>query len=79
MILTLTVHDPNDVVPTGPFVKKKRATKPEDIHSHEAFKNTGVHKIFIIAAVHKVIESYNNCKIMIDKVGLNDIPHMIGK
>ena len=37
LILTLTVYDPNDVVPTGPFVKKKRATKPEDIHCHEAF------------------------------------------
>jgi len=72
--LTLSVYDPGDrlVIKT---LSNTRALQSQGIGADQDFLKSGVNKIFILAAAPKVSETYQNCKIFLDKVLTDNVSY----
>ena len=69
--LTLSVYDPDDTIPND-ATESKRITRSQGIKGGTNCVDTGVNKVFILAAAPKTPENYENCKLFIDKTVVND-------
>jgi G:T-mismatch repair DNA endonuclease (very short patch repair protein) len=67
--LTLSIFDPNNSLPLEPL----RVTRSKGITQGHKFSAGGVNKSFILAAAPKTPESYNNCKIFLERTNAKDI------
>ena len=65
--LTLSLYDPEDRIPLQPDTNT-RTLRSGSNSSVSKFKNSGVNKIFLLAASPKTPESYANCKVVLDRV-----------
>ena len=70
--LTLSIYDPDGKLPKD-TATYSRVTRSQGISGSDKFVDTGVNKIFILAAAPKTPETYENCKIFIDKTCINNI------
>lgn len=71
--LTLSIYDPNNNIPMETLHAPVRVTRGQGISGSNNFKDTGVNKLFIIAAAPKTPENYDNCKIFIEKTKINNL------
>ena len=68
--VTLTVYDPDDLIPTG---KRVIRAKEDDIVKNVKHKNTGANKVIILGVVNNVKESDHNLRVIFAKAKLNSI------
>jgi len=70
--LTLSVYDPENRLPLQ-FLPSSRATRGQGIGTGLKFSDTGVNKLFILAAAPKTPETYGNCKIFLQKTLMKNV------
>ena len=66
--LTLSLYDPEDRLQFNNTQASSRVLRSHGIGAGQKFIKSGVNKIFILAAAPKVLETYGNCKIFLDRV-----------
>ena len=69
--LTLSIYDPQNTIPLQS--QSKRVTRAQGIGGGTKFQNNGVNKIFILAAAPQTPETYENCKMFLEKTLINQI------
>jgi len=70
--LTLSVYDPENRLPLQ-SLPSSRATRGQGIGTGLKFPDTGVNKLFILAAAPKTPETYGNCKIFLQKTLMKNV------
>lgn len=70
--LTLSVYDPDDRIPVKTLAAT-RATRSGGITCGSHYQNSGINKTFILAAAPKTPETYENCKIFLEKCKTHEI------
>lgn len=70
--LTLSVFDPDNNVPLE-SLKQTRTTRAQGIDAQPQFRDTGVNKVFILAAAPNTPENYENCKMFLERTNVKDI------
>jgi hypothetical protein len=70
--LTLTVFDPENKVPMQ-TLPSARTTRAQGIGAGPKFVDTGVNKLFILAAAPNTPENYENCRLFLEKTLIKNV------